>query len=201
MIVSSGYQSGSSISCGPAGLSPTTPLQHSKSPRPRLKSRPPARSVPIWSARSWLPLGYPDRPLLARIKLIRQTLIVWLVLTLGAFSAPLHQADGLPHAFEAGWKGTQVCELLYENTTVRVGRCVFPPGIGHEKHFHRPHFGYTLSTATMTITDADGTVVNEIQEGTTWSSDSLTVHEVVNTGTTTASYIIVEPIPQVANSK
>jgi len=115
------------------------------------------------------------------------------LLALSVISVASQEPAGLPHAFEAGWKGQEVCELLHEDKTVRIGRCVFPPGVGHEKHFHRPHFGYALTTGTMTITDAEGTNVTEIQEGTTWSTESITVHEALNTGTTTASYIIVEP--------
>ena len=55
----------------------------------------------------------------------------------------------LPEAFDAGWKGEKTCELLYETETVRVGRCSFPPGIGHEKHFHYPHFGYVLEGGVL----------------------------------------------------
>ena len=132
-------------------------------------------------------------------KLILGALGIWFVMSLSK-TGPLGQIEELAHAFEAGWQGTRVCELLYETESVRVARCTFPPGVGHEIHFHRPHFGLTLSTATMTITDAEGTVVNEIREGTTWSTDTITFHEAVNNGTTTASYIIVEPIP-VPNSK
>ena len=37
---------------------------------------------------------------------------------------------------EAGWQGEKVCEVLVENESVRTLRCTFPPGIGHEKHYH-----------------------------------------------------------------
>jgi len=100
----------------------------------------------------------------------------------------------LPEAFDAGWKGEKTCELLYETESVRVARCSFPPGIGHEKHFHYPHFGYVLEGGTLSITDATGKV-EEMQTvtGGNWSTNTITVHEALNIGETTTSYVIVEP--------
>ncbi|HEX6199134.1 MAG TPA: cupin domain-containing protein [Thermoanaerobaculia bacterium] len=103
------------------------------------------------------------------------------------------EAAALPHAFEAGWLGEPVCEVLYETDSVRVGRCSFPPGVGHERHFHRPHFGYVLTGGTMRIEDAEGVETVETRAGATWSSDEVTVHEVLNVGDTTASYLVIEP--------
>ena len=99
----------------------------------------------------------------------------------------------LPHAFDAGWRGEPVCEVLHDTETVRIGRCSFPPGVGHEKHFHRPHFGYVLTGGTMRIEDADGVETVETRAGATWTSDETSVHEVVIVGDTTTSYLIVEP--------
>jgi len=111
------------------------------------------------------------------------------------FSSCLSANEGLPHAFEAGWKGEKTCELMFEDASVRVGRCIFPPGVGHEKHYHNPHFGYVLEGGTLRITDKTGTrTVNTKTDG-TWKTDSITVHEAVNIGDTTTSYIIVEPRP------
>ena len=100
----------------------------------------------------------------------------------------------LPHAFDAGWQGEKTCELLYETESVRVGKCIFPPGIGHEKHFHHPHFGFVLEGGKLRITNADGEV-SEVQTttGGSWSSEKITVHEALNIGETTTSYLIVEP--------
>jgi len=100
----------------------------------------------------------------------------------------------LPEAFDAGWKGEKTCELVYETETMRVGRCSFPPGIGHEKHFHYPHFGYVLEGGVLHITD-DGGNVKEVQTvtGKSWSTDKITIHEALNIGDTTTSYLIVEP--------
>ena len=84
---------------------------------------------------------------------------------------------------------------MFEDASVRVGRCIFPPGVGHEKHYHNPHFGYVLEGGTLRITDKTGTrTVNTKTDG-TWKTDSITVHEAVNIGDTTTSYIIVEPRP------
>ena len=100
----------------------------------------------------------------------------------------------LPQAFDAGWKGEKTCELLYESETVRVGRCTFPPGVGHEKHYHYPHFGYVLQGGTMQITDAKGVVeARKSVTGDTWSTSEITIHEALNIGDTTTSYLIVEP--------
>ena len=101
---------------------------------------------------------------------------------------------GLPEAFDAGWEGKKTCELMYETDEVRVGRCTFPPGVGHEKHFHHPHFGYVIEGGLLQITDSNG-VVTEAQTitGGSWSTDVITVHSALNIGDTTTSYLIVEP--------
>lgn len=131
--------------------------------------------------------------------MVRISVFFPLSLSTGLLIAPMAIADGhdgLPHAFEAGWKGEDTCEVLFENEEVTVGRCTFAPGIGHEKHYHNPHFGYTLQGGTtFRITDASGTQELEIPTGTTWSTDEMTVHEAVNIGGATASYLIVEPKP------
>jgi quercetin dioxygenase-like cupin family protein len=99
----------------------------------------------------------------------------------------------LPHAFEAGWEGQKTCELLFEDNTVRVGRCVFPPGIGHEKHYHNPHFGYVLEGGALRIADGNGEREVTTRAGGSWSTTRVTVHEAMNIGDTTTSYLVVEP--------
>lgn len=100
----------------------------------------------------------------------------------------------LPEAFDAGWRGEKTCELLYETESVRVGRCSFPPGTGHEKHFHYPHFGYVLEGGLLRITGAGGEAEErQTTTGRSWSSDKITVHEALNIGETTTSYLIIEP--------
>jgi quercetin dioxygenase-like cupin family protein len=102
-------------------------------------------------------------------------------------------APPLPSAFDAKWHGKTVCEPLFENAAMRAARCTFPPGGGHERHFHPPHWGYIIAGGTMRTTDANGTRVRELKSGSTWWSDGIAWHEAVNVGTTTSVYIIVEP--------
>ena len=99
----------------------------------------------------------------------------------------------LPSPLEAGWKGAKVCELLFENDHVRTARCTFAPGVGHDRHTHAPHWGYILQGSMMRITNAQGTVERELKAGTSWWSDGIAWHEVLNIGDTTGVYIIVEP--------
>lgn len=108
-------------------------------------------------------------------------------------AAPLPPTARLPTAFDAGWKGAKVCMPLFENESVRAARCTFPPGGGHERHFHPRHWGYILDGATMRITTATGTVDRVLKSGTNWWSDGIAWHEAVNIGTTTGVYLIIEP--------
>ncbi|MCX7549885.1 cupin domain-containing protein [Xanthomarina sp. F2636L] len=103
-----------------------------------------------------------------------------------------NEESKLPDPLEAGWKGESVCEVLHEDPKIRVLKCTFPPGVGHEKHEHQPHFGYTLEGGTFQITDADGTETKEVKAGVSWSKDQVSTHEVVNVGNTTSVYLIVE---------
>jgi len=99
----------------------------------------------------------------------------------------------LPDPLEAGWEGEKVCELLRETDEMRALRCTFPPGVGHERHFHEPHFGYILEGSKMRITDADGSQTRDLNAGASWWSDGTAWHEVLNVGDSTGVYIIVEP--------
>jgi quercetin dioxygenase-like cupin family protein len=117
------------------------------------------------------------------------------VLALTPLVAAAADTAGLPHAFDAGWQGQETCELLFENESVRVGRCAFPPGVGHEQHYHNPHFGYVLEGGTMRLTDAAGESDSTTVAGETWSTAEVTVHQGLNVGETTTRYLIVEPKP------
>lgn len=114
-------------------------------------------------------------------------------LVCGVALAHAGETGGVPHAFDAGWQGQDTCELLYETAAVRVARCSFPPGVGHERHYHNPHFGYVLEGGTMRIVDSDGERLVETPAGTEWSTTERTVHEGLNVGDTTTSYLMVEP--------
>ncbi|WP_299111268.1 cupin domain-containing protein [uncultured Winogradskyella sp.] len=98
----------------------------------------------------------------------------------------------LPDPLEAGWKDKSVCEVIEDNPKIRVLKCTFKPGVGHEKHYHNPHFGYTLSGGTFRITDASGTREVDVPTGYTFSKDKISIHEVLNIGETTAVFLITE---------
>ncbi|MFP4845249.1 cupin domain-containing protein [Winogradskyella sp. PE311] len=100
--------------------------------------------------------------------------------------------NSLPDPLEAGWKGKSVCEVIEENNELRVLKCTFEPAVGHEKHYHNPHFGYTLSGGKFRITDDTGAREVEVPTGYTFSKDSITSHEVLNIGETTSVFLIME---------
>ena len=98
----------------------------------------------------------------------------------------------LPDPLEAGWNGNAVCEVLEENETTRILKCTFKPGVGHEKHYHNPHFGYTISGGKFRIKDTTGTRDVNVPTGYNFKKDEVSVHEVLNIGETTAVFLIVE---------
>ena len=99
----------------------------------------------------------------------------------------------LPDPLAAGWQGKPVCEGLHEDAEQRILRCTFPPGGGHERHFHVPHFGYAISGGRMRITDQAGVREVDLVSGSSFSSEGTAWHEVINIGQTTTVYLIVEP--------
>ncbi len=103
-------------------------------------------------------------------------------------------AEQLPDPLAAGWEGEAVCECMHRDERVRVLRCTFPPGVGHERHFHPPHVGYVLEGGRMKITNAEGTRVQDVPTGISFANpEGITWHEAVNIGETTASYLMIEP--------
>lgn len=98
----------------------------------------------------------------------------------------------LPDPLQAGWNGEKVCEVLKENEELRILKCVFPAGVGHEKHYHPPHVGYTLVGGKFRMIDSRGTREVNVPEGYVFGSDSVTVHEVLNIGDNTAEFLIIE---------
>jgi len=99
----------------------------------------------------------------------------------------------LPDPLAAGWKGESVCEKLHEDLDHRILRCTFPPGAGHERHYHKPHFGYTLAGGRMRLIDARGTREVDLVTGNTAVSEGTAGHEVLNVGDSTVVYLVVEP--------
>ena len=122
-------------------------------------------------------------------KLIRITFIVLLI-----YSCKDEQTSkaSLPDPFEAGWKGEKVCEVLEDNDELRVLRCSFPPGVGHDKHYHNPHFGYALVGGTFKMDDDSGIREVSFPTGYSWSKDVVSEHQVLNVGDSTAVFLIIE---------
>lgn len=99
----------------------------------------------------------------------------------------------LPDPLDAGWKGKDVCEVLKETDKLRTLKCTFPPGVGHERHFHAEHFGYTLRGSKFRITDKTGTREVDVPTGYDFYNEFIEWHEVLNIGDSTAVFLIVEP--------
>lgn len=114
-------------------------------------------------------------------------LLTSLALILSCKSTP-----DLPDAHQAGWKGQIVNEIIFEDANVRVLKCTFPPNVGHEKHYHVPHFGYTVAGSKFQITDENGTRVLDVKTGSMFSKSEISVHEILNVGDSTGVFLIYE---------
>jgi quercetin dioxygenase-like cupin family protein len=99
----------------------------------------------------------------------------------------------LPHPLKEGWQAEKAYEVLTENEKVRTLKCSFPPGVGHERHYHATHFGYTLAGGKFRITDTTGTREVNIPTGYDFYNEKVEWHEVLNIGDSTAVFLIVEP--------
>lgn len=104
------------------------------------------------------------------------------------------QRAPLPMALCAGWEGERTCEVLHEDDMIRVLRCAFPPGVGHEPHYHPPHFGYTLEgESVMRITGDDGGAREApVSAGGSFANDAEVRHQALNVGEQATTYLIVE---------
>lgn len=93
----------------------------------------------------------------------------------------------------ARWEGERVCEVLQEDAQIRVLRCTFPPGVGHEMHYHPPQFGYVLEgNSVMRITTASGVVDRPVSAGSSFSNDAEIQHAALSVGEETTRYLIIE---------
>ena len=119
-------------------------------------------------------------------------LISWVLAGVAQSNAVI-ASETLPDPLAAGWRGQPVCVKLHETTEVRVLRCTFPPGVGHERHFHPRHFGYALAGGTMEILDQNGTRRVDIAAGSYFSSEGIDWHEGLNVGDTAVQYLMIEP--------
>ena len=99
----------------------------------------------------------------------------------------------LPDPLEAGWKNASVCELVEDRKNVRVLKCTFEPGVGHERHYHKPHFGYTLAGSKFKMKDTNGIREVDVPTGSHFYSEGVVWHEVLNIGDSTAVFLIIEP--------
>lgn len=119
--------------------------------------------------------------------------VISLFVILAATSAGCTSSASLPDPLAAGWKGKTVCELLHEDARQRVLRCTFEVGVGHERHYHDPHFGYTIAGGRMRITDGEGVREVDLVSGSSFASPGEDSHEALNIGETTTVFLIVEP--------
>ena len=126
-----------------------------------------------------------------RQNLIRKSSVVVVILIITLSSCK--PKPTLPDPYEAGWDGEKVCEVLQDNDNLRVLKCTFPPGVGHERHYHNKHFGYTLAGSRFKIKDTTGTREVDVPTGSSFSNEGITWHEVLNVGDSTAVFLIIEP--------
>lgn len=114
-----------------------------------------------------------------------------LALTTSLFACK--QESSLPDPLEAGWNGVAVCELMEENHELRILKCTFPPGVGHERHYHAPHFIYAIQGSRFRLTDTTGVREVDFPSGGYYYSDGTPWHEALNIGDSTAVFLVMEP--------
>ncbi|NJO87451.1 MAG: cupin domain-containing protein [Lewinella sp.] len=120
------------------------------------------------------------------------SLALLFIIVLGCHTAR-PSANALPDPLTAGWAGQPVCMVLEENTRLRILRCTFAPGVGHERHYHPAHFGYTLAGSRFRILDARGSREVQVLTGTHFYNPGIEWHEVLNIGDSTAVFLLFEP--------
>ncbi|MBT8257424.1 MAG: cupin domain-containing protein [Bacteroidia bacterium] len=103
------------------------------------------------------------------------------------------ESSELPDPMQAGWKGEKVCEILEDNSDVRILKCTFEPGVGHERHYHEPHFAYALKGSRFQITDSEGVREANFFTGSNYFSNGVEWHEALNIGDSTSVVLIIEP--------
>ncbi len=125
------------------------------------------------------------------LKKFLNSIIILLVISILMVSCK--KENPLPDPLAAGWKNKSVCELIKDNEELRVLRCTFAPGVGHEKHYHEPHFGYTIAGSKFRIKDEKGIKEVNVGTGSHFYSKGTDWHEVLNIGDSTAIFLIIEP--------
>ena len=119
--------------------------------------------------------------------------VLLVLISFFSVSVSCKKATQLKDPLSAGWKGESVCELVSEDDKLRVLKCTFAPGIGHERHNHAPHFGYTIAGSLFQIKDERGTREVNVVTGSSFKNEGVAWHEVLNIGDSTAVFLIIEP--------
>jgi quercetin dioxygenase-like cupin family protein len=136
------------------------------------------------------------KPTVAKAKedrCIKYVIAKIMFITIAIFSASCESKPSLPDPLEAGWQGVKVCEVLVDNEKFRTLKCTFPPGVGHERHYHAAHFGYTLKGGRFRIKDTTGIREVDVPTGYNFYNEKIEWHEVQNIGDSTAIFLIIEP--------
>lgn len=115
-------------------------------------------------------------------------LVLFLLIFIGC-----KKENPLPDPLKAGWNNQSVCEIVEDNSKIRVLKCTFAPGVGHERHYHAAHFGYTIKGSKFRIKDTTGTREVDVPSGYEFYNDGIDWHEVLNIGDSTAVFLIIEP--------
>ncbi len=124
---------------------------------------------------------------------MKKVFVVILLLNFISCENIKNEFNQLPDPLAAGWNNQAVCEIMEENAKVRVLKCTFAPGVGHERHFHSSHYGYTLAGGTFRIKDTTGVREVTVPTGYSFYNDKIEWHEVLNIGDSTAIFLIIEP--------
>jgi quercetin dioxygenase-like cupin family protein len=126
------------------------------------------------------------------IKICKYALSIVIVLLLSILMG-CKKKNQLPDPLEAGWNNKSVCEIVEDNPKLRVLKCTFEPGVGHERHFHAAHFGYAIKGSKFRIKDTTGSREVNVPTGTEFYNEGIDWHEVLNIGDSTAIFLIMEP--------
>lgn len=114
-----------------------------------------------------------------------------ILLTLAALVASPPVAPA-PDIAVVEWQGKKVCEVLMEDTEVRISRCSLPAGATHLRHHHMTRFVYRLSDGEERTTDAAGTRDSASKAGDYGVAPALDWHQVLNAGSGELRYVIVD---------
>ncbi len=116
--------------------------------------------------------------------------VIGIILLIGLWSC--EETSKLPDPLEAGWNNTAVCEVLVDNDEMRVLKCSFAPGVGHDKHYHPAHYAYAISGSRFRIEDKDGIREVDFPTGSNYYSEGVEWHKALNIGDSNAVVLIIE---------